>query len=99
MMGSHPMGEGLELGGHDHDRRLVQALDEDGVVDTPRRARASIAQTHDAALDEARPLVEIGSGRRALGADAVTSDEGPDVGAVGAQPLLPHLDHGEVGAP
>src|ERR1700724_2593717 len=49
----------LELrGDHDHGG-LGETFDEDGVVDTPRRARSSVAETDDAAVDQARPLVEV----------------------------------------
>jgi hypothetical protein len=44
--------ERLELLGDDADRGLLQLLDEDGVVDTPRRARSSVAEADDPALDE-----------------------------------------------
>src|SRR5205085_9255636 len=59
-MGGHAVCERLELLGDDDDRGLLQALDRYGVVDTPRRARSSVAEPDDTALDEARPLLDLG---------------------------------------
>jgi hypothetical protein len=49
----HAVRERLELLGDDDDRGLLERLDGDCVVDTPRRARPSVAEADDAALDEA----------------------------------------------
>jgi hypothetical protein len=46
------LGDADELVGEDDDGRLGEVFDEDGVVDTPRRARSSIAQADDADVDQ-----------------------------------------------
>ena len=52
VVGRNLMGEADELVGDDHHRGLLQAFDRDGVVDTPRGARSSIAEADHAHLDE-----------------------------------------------
>ena len=42
-MAGHLMSKAFEFSGDDHDGGLLQRFNGDGVVDTPRRARASIA--------------------------------------------------------
>ena len=89
----------LELRGDHNHGGLGETFDEDGVVDTPRRARASVAETDDAAVDEARPLVEVSSRPLGAGAGALSGDEGHDVSSVAEQSTAPFVDHDLVRPP
>ena len=83
-VGGEAMGEGFELLRDDDHRRLLEPLDGHGVVDTPRRARTSVAEADHAALDETRPLFDVGARLLPLGADAVAGPQHAHVGTVGA---------------
>jgi hypothetical protein len=89
----------LELGRDDDDGGFRLLLDVNGVVDTPRRARASIPEPHHPALDESGPLVEIGAGLVRPSAHTLTSDEAQDVGSVGSKAAFPLVDDDEVRLP
>ena len=60
MVGGDLGGEPIELRGHDDHGRFAELFNCDGVVDTPRRARTSIAETDDADLEEWSRLVDCG---------------------------------------
>lgn len=89
----------LELRGDDDHGGLGETFDEDGVVDTPRRARASVAETDDAAVDQARPLVEVSPRPLGAGAGALSGNEGHDVSTVTDQLPLPFVYHDLVRPP
>jgi hypothetical protein len=91
--------DGDELGGHDHDRRLVECFDDDGVVDTPRRARASITKAHHRAVDEPSPVVEGIAGALAFGPDALADDQSFDRGTVAHQQGFPSVEDDEIRPP
>ena len=91
--------DGDELLGYDDDRRLVERFYDHGVVDTPRRARASIAQPDDRTVDEPSPFVEVVAGAFALGADPLADDQPLHDGAVAHQKRFPRVEDHEIGPP
>ena len=99
MMGGDLGGEPVELRGHDDHGRFAELFNSDGVVDTPRGARTSIAETDDADLDEARPFLDVVAGELGLGAGAVAGPEHVDGGAVALEQLGPHVDDGVIRPP
>lgn len=55
----HRVGQALELGSYDDDRRLPLVRDLDGVVDAPRGAAASVPEADEGDVDVGRELGEL----------------------------------------
>ena len=84
-VGSHGVGQALELFCHDDDRRLPPGGDLDGVVDAPGGTGSSVAEPDDGDVDVGREVLELGDRSDAVVADAVAGAPWPHLRAGGGE--------------